>query len=231
MSPGTPLSSRNERSISTIVLASASPRRRELLMRLGLSFSVAPVDMDEGAVLQSMSAGPGPARLLARAKSRLAKAPPAATVIAADTLVILDDVVLGKPEDAAAARAMLRALRDRTHQVITGVAVRPGGSSDTHVGHATSTVMMRPYSDEEIAAYVASGDPLDKAGGYAIQHPGFHPVARLEGCYWNVVGLPLCELSRLLADAGLPDLIPSSAQGRDRCSLCSPDGPCPAPAT
>jgi septum formation protein len=122
----------------------------------------------------------------------------AAIVIAADTTVSLDGVPLGKPRDDADADRMLRALRARTHQVHTAISLM-----DTHARQmlsdlATTNVPMRDYGDDEIAAYIASGDPLDKAGAYAIQHNGFHPVAEVRGCFANVMGLPLCHLARTL---------------------------------
>ena len=136
---------------------------------------------------------------LARAKAEVvAAAHPDALVVGCDTVVALGGEVLCKPADGEAARAMLLHLRGRDHAVYTWVAVVGGGRRAVQV--ARTTVRMREYTDEEIDAYVASGDPLDKAGAYAIQHPGFHPVATWEGCYANVVGLPLCHLVRLLRE-------------------------------
>lgn len=215
--------------VGPVILASASPRRQELLSRLGLSFRVAPAALDEAALVRDMSAGPEMAEALARAKAEVTSGPPDAVIVAADTLVVLDGSALGKPRDASEAAAMLRALRGRDHQVITGVAVRTAGPSPARCGHAISTVVMRSYAKEELRAYVASGDPLDKAGAYAIQHTGFHPVDRMDGCYWNVVGLPLCVLSRLLAEVGMTAIAPGGATVGGRCSLCAPEGPCPAP--
>ncbi|MBI4497970.1 MAG: septum formation protein Maf [Chloroflexi bacterium] len=212
-----------------VVLASASPRRRELLACLGLPFQIAPAAVDEAALLRGAPATPETAEALARAKAQAAAAPPGAVVIAADTLVVRDGTILGKPRDPEEAAAMLHTLRGRAHQVMTGVAVRLAGTQGAQSGHAVSAVTMRPYAEAEIQAYVASGDPLDKAGAYAIQHPVFRPVARLEGCYWNVVGLPLCLLGRLLAAVGVPCLPAAGPVGGDRCTLCAPGGPCPAP--
>ncbi len=122
-------------------------------------------------------------------------------VIAADTAVVDGTDILGKPEDAAEAEAMLRSLRGRIHQVYTGLAaLAVGGRLLNDI--CVSEVVMRDYSDAEMMAYIASGDPLDKAGAYAIQHAGFRPVERLQGCYANVMGLPLCHLVRLLAGFG-----------------------------
>jgi MAF protein len=138
----------------------------------------------------------------ARAAARLVEA--GAVVIAADTTVADGDEILGKPADAAQAAQMLRQLRGRIHRVYTGLAVlsTPDGTLIPDLG--MTEVPMRAYSDAEIEAYTAGGDPLDKAGAYAIQHAGFHPVERLEGCYANVVGLPLCHVARVLTRFGLP---------------------------
>jgi septum formation protein len=183
-----------------IVLASQSPRRRELLASLGLDFTVDLADVNETAL-----AGEAPDAMvcrLCRAKAQaVAERHPGAPILAADTVVALEGRLLGKPADPAEAKAMLRALRDRTHQVYTAVCVAAGG--ELRSGLSISQVTMRPYSDEEIDAYVDSGDPLDKAGAYAIQHSPFSPVARWEGCYPSIMGLPLRLAADLLADAGI----------------------------
>ncbi len=153
---------------------------------------------------------------LAESKARAVAASlqEAAVVIAADTAVVDGNDILGKPADEKEAWAMLQRLRGRTHQVLTGVAVLrwPEGLLAQELG--CTQVPMRHYSDDEIAAYIASGDPFDKAGGYAIQHDGFRPVARLAGCYANVVGLPLCHLMRALRRLGLlvPEALPLACQ-------------------
>jgi MAF protein len=127
-------------------------------------------------------------------------------IIAADTTVVDGKSILGKPGDAAEAVEMLRKLRSRTHQVYSGICVieAPGGN----LGHdlCVTQVPMRAYDDQEIDAYVASGDPLDKAGAYAIQHPEFHPVKSMSGCYASVMGLPLCHLTRSLRPFGIDPL-------------------------
>lgn len=183
-----------------LVLASASPRRRELLATLGRPFSVQAADLDESRL-------PGEEPLayglrLAQAKA-LAVAESlgdqAATVLGADTLVVLDGAILGKPADAAEATAMLRRLRGRAHRVLTAVALVDAARGRVRLGAGHTTVHMRPYTEAELAAYVAGGDPLDKAGAYAIQHAGFSPVARLEGSETNVIGLPLGVVVYLLA--------------------------------
>lgn len=181
------------------MLASASPRRRDLLDAIGLAFDVKPVDLDETA-----AAGDRPpleaAVAVATAKARAAPAQPGVVVLAADTMVVVDDAVLGKPADDADARRMLALLRGRAHTVVTGVAVRAPDSELTAA--MESQVFMRKYGDEEIAAYVAGGGGRDKAGSYGIQDEPFVPVEKIEGCYCNVMGLPLWTAFRLLREAG-----------------------------
>ena len=180
-----------------LILASASPRRRELLPALGLDFDIRPADLDEA------SEEPDPARRASRLALRkahaLAAAHPAAAVIGADTIVALDGRTLGKPSDAEEATAMLTALRGRTHEVVTAVAVVSGGRTAAEA--VTTAVTMRDYADDEIARYVARGEPLDKAGGYAIQDPELAPAASIDGCRCAVIGLPLWTLRTLLAAA------------------------------
>lgn len=185
-----------------LILASQSPRRRALLAALGVPFVVATSDVDE-------TAWPGetPTALvqrLARSKAQvIAERCPGRVVLAADTIVVLDDVVLGKPVDAAEATAMLCSLRGRSHLVLSAIcALDPVGGQEAAALHA-SLVWMRAYSDAEITAYVASGDPMDKAGAYAIQNQSFAPVARIEGCFSSVMGFPLAEVTRVLAAVGV----------------------------
>jgi septum formation protein len=190
-----------------LILASASPRRRELLSRLGLPFEVRPSGIDE--VLTREVDAPALATALARAKARdIADQVRAAgdgpvLILGADTLVVLDGRPLGKPGSRDEARAMLRALRGRSHEVVTAVALIevPGGREVTET--VTSRVLMRPYGDPEVDAYVATGEPDDKAGAYAVQGVGGQLVARVEGCFENVVGLPLETTARLLRMFGL----------------------------
>ncbi|MCX7682884.1 MAG: Maf family protein [Anaerolineae bacterium] len=183
-------------------LASASPRRRELLSWLGLPFEVVAPDVDE-----SPREGEEPAALVTRLS--LAKASAAChpgdpeVVIACDTIVVLDGAVLGKPRDEQEAVSMLRQLRGRPHLVYSAVALISPASGRAATDLVETAVTMRNYTDEDIARYIATGDPLDKAGAYAIQHEQFRPVARLEGCYTNVVGLPLCHLTRALRRWGI----------------------------
>jgi septum formation protein len=201
-----------------LVLASASPRRRELLAGLGVPFDVAPAGIDEA------SDEPDPVRLaegLALRKARaVATTRPDAVVAGSDTVVVLDGRMLAKPADAAEARAMLEALRGRAHTVVTGVAAVHGAQAAA--AHASTEVWMRDYSDAEIEAFIASGEPFDKAGGYAIQDPAFRPVARIEGCECSVIGLPLWTLRRVLRAAGLETAPPAF----ERCAAC-PSAPPP----
>lgn len=183
-----------------LILASTSPRRRELITLFGLEFKFISADTDEAP-----RAGEPPAELvwrLSRAKAALGVQNfHDAVIVAADTLVSLDGAILGKPKDSADAARMLQLLRSRAHIVYSGVTVAQGARQITQV--ATTTVWMRDYADSEIAAYVATGDPLDKAAAYAIQHAAFRPVARIDGCHANVMGLPLCHLFGALRAFGV----------------------------
>ncbi|TAK27674.1 MAG: septum formation inhibitor Maf [Chloroflexota bacterium] len=184
-----------------IVLASSSPRRAELLARAGLPFRVVVVPIDEEA--RPWEKPEELAVRLALEKARAtARKISAGLVLGADTVVSLDDHVLGKPRDAAEAATMLRALRGRQHRVITGLTLVDARSGRYHTESVTTRVWMRPYSDTELAAYVASGEPMDKAGAYAIQSSIARLVERIMGCYTNVVGLPLCAVARALTALG-----------------------------
>ena len=124
-------------------------------------------------------------------------------IIGADTCVVIDADILGKPAESEEARQMLRRLRGNTHQVYTGIAVLRANDGNLWTDVVVTDVPMRSYSDSEIERYIETGDPLDKAGAYGIQNPDFQPVARMEGCYASVMGLPLCSLSRLLRNVGI----------------------------
>nr|MBC7246114.1 septum formation protein Maf [Chloroflexota bacterium] len=169
---------------------------------LGLPFVVHPAEVEE-VNHEGEDAATMVARL-AQAKAHAARAGvQQGLIVAADTAVYLDGEVLGKPKSPADAVSMLRHLRARPHKVFSAVTVLDASSERMRTELAQSTVWMRNYSDEEIATYVASGDPLDKAGSYAIQYADFAPVGRIEGCYANVMGLPLCHLYRILREFGL----------------------------
>lgn len=194
-----------------LVLASTSPRRRELLAQLGLHFDVLPSMFDEESV---GTRDPGLlVRKLALGKAR-AVLPDLAgqtLVIGADTIVLLEGEVLGKPGDEAEAREMLSRLSGKTHRVLTGVALIRLPERVELVDHVETAVTIRRLSPQQIAAYVASGEPMDKAGAYAVQGLGSVLVERLEGDYFNVVGLPLPRLARLLEEFGL-DVLANAAR-------------------
>ncbi len=188
----------------TLVLASNSPRRRELLALGGWTFDARPASVDE-----SLHSGEAPRTYVLRLAEEKARAcaesaRPGETILAADTAVTIDGEILGKPGDAAEAVDMLRRLRGRRHQVCTGIALMDMDSGTLVTDLCVTDVPMRAYTEEEIQAYVASGDPLDKAGAYAIQHAGFQPVEALSGCYASVMGLPLCHLTRTLRTLDIP---------------------------
>jgi septum formation protein len=185
-----------------VVLASASPRRRELLGRLGVEFTVVPSDIEEQ--LEGAPSGETVAALaLAKARAVAARVGDG-VVLGADTVVVIDAMALGKPADAADASAMLRRLRGRTHEVITGVAVVDAASGRAESTATITRVVMANVGDEAIAAYVATGEPFDKAGAYAIQERGAALVAGFVGSYSNVIGLPLAATAALLRRFGLP---------------------------
>ena len=185
----------------SLILASASPRRRELLAQLGIDFTVLP------SLIPEVHGATPPAEAItavalakARAVAQRVADQPLAVVLGADTEVVLDGRLLGKPRDAADAVRMLGELRGRTHEVITGVAlVRAGEAGPEETTAVITRVRMAEYSEAQIEAYVATGEPLDKAGAYAVQGLGGRLVAEVDGCLSNVVGLPLSTTRRLLA--------------------------------
>ena len=203
----------------SLVLASNSPRRRELLSLGGWSFITRPTEVDE-----SQQPGEAPRSYvlrLAETKARICASSfktsdtlsptnkgilhtdENLTILAADTAVVESESILGKPKDNAEAVEMLLRLRSRTHQVYTGVAILGMSEGNLRTDLCVTDVPMRPYSEEEIDSYVATGDPLDKAGAYAIQNSKFHPVIMFSGCYASVMGLPLCHLTRTLGKFGI----------------------------
>jgi len=180
-----------------VVLASGSPRRRELLGQMGIEdFEVLPAQGEETAP-EGLAPDALVARLALQKAREVAALRPEATVIGADTVVALDGQVLGKPSDEEEAREMLSALSGRRHQVYTGMAVLSGGQAFTHV--ECTQVEFRPLTEEEIAAYVATGESMDKAGAYGIQGRACVFIRGIQGDYYNVVGLPVCALHELLA--------------------------------
>jgi septum formation protein len=186
-----------------VILASGSPRRRELLSLVGLPFELARVDIDETSYPGEPAASYVARLSQEKARTALKSAAGGALVLAADTTVADGDTILGKPTSAEEARAMLRRLRGHVHQVYTALTLIDAATGRSVTEVAVTNVPMRDYTDDEIEAYIASGDPFDKAGSYAIQNPGFHPVTSLKGCYANVMGLPLCHLLRALRVFGV----------------------------
>ncbi len=206
----------------TILLASSSPRRRELIKLFGLPVETTSADIDETPLDHESAADMAVRLSQAKAQAVVSSVPHPAPVIllASDTTVSLAGEPLGKPIDAADARSMLTRLRDRVHQVYTAITLidlqtdRMIGPDRTITDLAASDVRMRDYPDEELDAYIASGDPFDKAGAYAIQHSGFHPAENFAHCFANVMGLPLCHVARSLRKLGIEPLnaVPEACQ-------------------
>lgn len=189
------------------LLASASPRRRQLFGLLNIPFSVVDTDIDESPQVGELA--PDLVTRLSRLKAQAAHTLSRDSyVVAADTDVEFDGSILGKPRDRQDARDMLRSLRGREHLVYGGITlITPSGRDSGDAKNAVVTVLtktrvwMRDYTDAEIDTYVATGDPLDKAAGYAVQHRHFRPVANFEGCFANVMGLALCRLWNVISDS------------------------------
>ncbi len=186
----------------SLLLASQSPRRRELLKLLGISFKAAAANVDESLLPKE-----SPADYVLRLSQEKARACADSTkkqlVIGSDTAVADGNEILGKPKNAEEAARMLHRLRGRVHQVYTGIAVYESQSGRFFTDISVSDVPMRAYDNAEVETYIATEDPLDKAGAYAIQHPDFHPVENFSGCYAGVMGLPLCHLAVLLRKSGV----------------------------
>lgn len=186
----------------SIILASNSPRRRELLRQIGVVFTSDPADVDErilpgeGAEAYAVRVALDKARVAAgRAGSGI--------VIAADTIVVLGDTILGKPADTLDAERMLTMLSGKRHRVISGLAVVDAKTGRARTGTASTTVWFRNLIADEIRSYVSTGEPLDKAGAYGIQGKGALLIEKIEGCYFNVVGLPLSLLGKMLREYGV----------------------------
>ena len=187
-----------------LILASSSPRRAEILAALGIPFEISPADIPE--ILVPGETGPEAAARLAREKAAAAAVRHAGEwILAADTLVLVDSVVLGKPADDRDAREMLRLLSGREHRVVTAVHLRKGFADGTGEIEE-SRVRIAPMTDEEIRWYVETGEPRDKAGAYAVQGLGARFVEGVDGSFSNVMGLPARTVYRLLREAPDPDL-------------------------
>jgi septum formation protein len=190
-----------------LILASASPRRAEILSAAGIPFEVHASAIDE-----SQLRGESPEEMverLARAKTEAVARELLPTspviILSADTVVVVDDEILGKPGNAATARGMLLKLRDREHLVITGFALLRVQDNQIRVGHETTRVWFSQMTDAEIDAYVATDEPLDKAGAYAIQGIAGRYIPRIKGCYFNVVGLPMARVWEAMKNLGWPN--------------------------
>jgi septum formation protein len=184
------------------ILASNSPRRKQLFALGDWQFRVSAAEIDESILADEQPAAYVKRLAMEKAQAVVNRAQAGDLIVAADTTVVDGSQILGKPANAQQAVSMLRQLRGREHQVFTSLAIIRKVDGSVFRDFCSTDVLMRDYSDDEIAAYVASGDPLDKAGAYAIQHRGFSPAHPLQGCYANVVGLPLCHLLRTLRKAG-----------------------------
>ena len=202
-----------------LILASNSPRRKELLSLTGFPFVVLSADVDE-----SLFPGEEPiacvmrlARLKAETAQQMADGLGFTTgqvIVAADTIVVNDGAIFGKPSDQLDARRMLVELRGHNHQVLTAISISTAHGQKHSTVVCETDVPMRNYTDEEMDEYIRSGDPLDKAGAYAIQHEGFQPVKKMTGCFASVMGLPLCHLVKELESYQLSvlDDVPTACQ-------------------
>ena len=201
--------------IRKLILASASPRRRELVAMLGIPFEVVPSLADEDTPDTWNAAQVVEELALRKAKAVYDALPmqsEQAIIMGSDTVVVLDGKILGKPANRQEAQDMLESLQGRTHQVYSGVACIRTTDGASQVSHRVTSVTMKPLTSKVIEAYVRTGEPDDKAGSYAIQGLGATFIERIEGCYFNVVGLPLALLSDLLADLGVHMWIQDSSE-------------------
>ena len=192
-----------------LILASKSPRRKYLLEQAGLTFSIIPSDFDERTV--TISEPDAYVKKLAEAKaSDISEQHPASWIIGADTIVLIDNRILGKPGSNAEARSMLKQLSGKTHQVLTGYCICCKNKNTVYSETAKTDVHFKSLSNAEIDWYIQSGEPFDKAGAYAIQGIGTFLVKRINGSYTNVVGLPVCEVIEYLMAHGVLEFNPKS---------------------
>ena len=203
-----------------LILASGSPRRRQLIKAIDLPLRIVGSGDDE----PDPSAGESPRLYVQRLALRKAKFATKMTrddiVLGADTSVAIDDAILGKPASADEAVQMLQLLRGRMHEVVTGIAILDDETGICSTSARASKVYMRQYSDNEIARYVESGEPFDKAGAYAAQDALFKPAERIDGCYANVIGLPVCDVLTLLDRIGVPTTFRPGWQAYPGCADC-----------
>lgn len=193
----------NNRGGEPLILASASPRRKALLEQVGIRFEIIPADVPEMPVKGANPAEEAMRIALEKGKWVAGRNPDGRWILAADTIVIIDNAVLGKPGDEAEARWMLKSLSGRWHKVITGwCVINHAADGVEKSGSVESRVFIKKLDDGHIDAYVSSGEPMDKAGSYAAQGIGAFMVERIEGSYTNVVGLPMCEVIDALEDVG-----------------------------
>lgn len=204
----------------SLVLASGSPRRREIVKALNMPIHITVSDAVEGPP----DPGEGAVEYVKRLSLEKARSSQheeeGSLILGADTIVALEGEVLGKPADEAEAVHMLERLRGRTHSVVTGVTLLDVATGRHRSFARSSDVVMRSYLDEEIKAYVASGEPMDKAGAYAAQDERFNPATEILGCYLNVVGLPLCDVIDVMAEMGVKTRLRSGWTPPDRCREC-----------
>ncbi len=186
----------------SLVLASNSPRRKQILGWTGIPFTVRPADIDETPLAGELPQDYVQRLALTKGRKVSGSAGFKELIVAADTTVSVNNEIIGKPTDAEDARRILLKLRGRVHFVHTAIVVIAPSKGLIEKELCSTRVRMRHYSDEEIDSYIKSGDPLDKAGAYAIQDETFHPVDQLKGCYASVMGLPLCHLERVLRRMG-----------------------------
>ena len=204
-----------------LILASESPRRRELLKELGVDYDVRVSGTDETTENPDLTPEALAEELALKKANAVAAGQPGGIILGADTVVTLDGRIYGKPADSQDAVSVLGELRNKTHTVVTAVAVVNIDAGMSSVIHEATQVTMRDYTDDEIATFVATGNPMDKAGSYALQDPGFHPGAEVSGCYTSAIGMPLCRVSELLMANNIT-VAPSADRGNpEHCLHCA----------
>lgn len=203
-----------------LILASSSPRRLDILSRISKSVQIIPPIKPEPPTQLGESPQEFVKRLSLLKVSEAAASVSRSIIIGADTAVVFKNHVLGKPEDCDDAKIMLRLLRGKYHRVLTGITVLDSYSGNLISSCTSTTVLMRDYSDNELSAYVDSGSPLDKAGGYGIQDIEFSPVSSVDGCYLNVVGLPLCTLLDMITELSIEFSLTPELWRERECVTC-----------